>query len=217
MGESLTDDFQNEINSVEQVLQMVISPDRPAEVKSERQYQILESVQAGAKSYGRGVLVEDETGRLAQVTDFRLIKDSTRYGREDSTVRKPKVQTNPEFTLSYADGTQRVTMKPPKTLSIDWQALPLDEHDPFYEMTYVEIRGHRFQVGELVSFGSQVGTVTVINPDKQTLAIGAREVFEKETPYHLYQVNINDIDYIVRDNGDIKRNPDKTTFKPSLG
>lgn len=180
--------------------------------------QIIETAERGSASFAPGVLVRDKIGQLATVVSFEIVPDKTDYPRDDPSIRHPDKYTNPLITIQYPDGRQaQIDIDTPLTAVYDRAMPAIKAGEPGFNESHLEIRNHDYQLGELVSFGHQIGTLAVIYPDHQTVGISAREVWGKQTPRHLYRVDIDKIDYIERVDGDLKKNPDGTIYKPTLG
>jgi len=196
-----------------------IGPGEEGTQEKEKQPEIIESVARGAEeqTFAPGVLVRDGENRLAHIVSFVYVADTTKYGREDPSVRRPQKLRNPIFTIRYEDGEEATIGPAQKMAAVFFNEMAkIKEDEAFFNESHLEIRGHVFKLGELVSFGNQIGTLAIIYGDG-TIGISAREVWGKLSPRHLYRVNIDEVDFIERENGDIKKNPDGTIFKPTLG
>lgn len=183
----------------------------------ERNGRTIEAVGRGDSFFSHGMLVRDQEGQLAHILDYRMVADNSRYGRDDSSIRRPQKLANPVIRIEYADGHQAEIDVTTPLDAVYNRPVKVQEDDPFYDYAHLEERGHDFQLGELVSFGDQIGALAAIYPDERMVEISARVIWGQDTARYLYQTSVDQIDYIVRDNGDIKKNPDGTIFKPSLG
>ena len=184
----------------------------------ERNGRLIESAGRGDSIFAPGILVRDVNGELASVVDFQMVNDKTRYGREDPSIRRPKKLQNPIIRITYADGRQaEIDIDTSLTAVYNSGAARIQENEPFYDYSHIEVRGHEFRLGELVSFGDQIGTLAAIHPEEKIVEISARVIWGKDTARYLYQVGLDQIDYIERVDGDLKKNPDGTIYKPSLG
>lgn len=184
---------------------------------TERNAKVVESAPRGAYQFVPEMIVLDKDKNIATVTDFQTIPDTFAYKRDDPSVRHPLEYTNPVIKIRYDNGEEKEVGVGEALVPIYDSKIRKDiaEDDPHYQQINIEARSHRYQLGDLVSFGDQIGTLAIIHSD-QTVTISARVVWGKETPRYLYRAPIDQMDYIERDNGDIKKNPDGTIFKPSL-
>jgi hypothetical protein len=98
------------------------------------------------------------------------------------------------------------------------EIVEFDVNDPKYRFGNIELRGHDFQLGEVVSFGNGVGTLAGADSENRKFLIDAPKERGKGGANFIWSVDMDEVDYIVREEtGAIKRNPDKSLFKPTLG
>lgn len=185
---------------------------------------IVESVTSGGFHFGKGILIRDDEGRIAQIENTALVADEEKYEWDrDPSVRRPRKMTNPEIEVRYADGAQikfaaKQKMPPPVYKQSGKQ--PIQENEDFYDQSHLELRGHDFRLGEFVSFGNGAGKLALIVPgDKPQFGIIAEKVRGGEDrTMHLWMVDADQVDFVFHnEKGAIKRYPDQTLYKPTLG
>lgn len=194
--------------------------DQPVE-KKDRIERVVESVAAGAKYFSVGMIVRNQTGQLAEISGVSLEADTTDYGPEDRSVRRPKVQTNPVLTLKYPDGREEITRSIPTPIYIDLRKLSPEEIETYVGQTSFELRGHRYTIGERVSFRKSVGPIVMIYPGGDRVGVVANVEHDKvkhgrSLPMSVWEVPIEEIDYLEYEGSFIRRNEDKTIYKPTL-
>jgi hypothetical protein len=186
----------------------------------------LETVSRGTDYYAVGMLVRDPKGRLGQVAKVELVETKWRPRQQDMDpfISEPERYTKPKVTVRYADQaeksfTQRIPSPVYKTGGRVGQFEAEREH--FANFTSIELRGHHFYLGELVSFGNGVGILAAIFPaeNDQEVFVGivAEEERGKGGPRFVWRVKAAEMDFIEHDeNGAIRRNADNTIYKPTL-
>lgn len=185
--------------------------------------EIMPSVQSSDAHYSPEMIVRDKDGRLSRVTSILLVEDTENYKEyDDPSIKKPSKMVNPEIDICYNDGVVvkiKVGSRLPRPVYKNPER-PVKEGEEFYEFSHLELRGYDFKLGELVSFGNGVGRLALINPgESPQLGIVAESVRGKGgTETRLWAVDANLVDYVVHnEKGAIRRYPDSTLFKPTLG
>lgn len=207
--------------------------------KLEQPGRMVDSVPYGDRHFAKGILVRDKDGRIAIVVNaFRRIDGDTEMYHQDDyddpSIRHPKVYTNPELDILYADNTlKRFKAKSqfPSPVYAE-TSKPIHGNEDFHEYSHLEVRGHDFRLGELVSFGNGIGRLALITHKDKSPKLGGTDILELEQKFGivarkergkggetvLWMVDVEEVDYVVHDEkGAIKRYPDKTIFKPTLG
>ncbi len=186
----------------------------------------LETAEWGERRFATGTLGKDEKGQPFQViaiefqeiTDEAEIAKITAHGKEKGIVAQKKL-ADPMVTIQYADGSFRKTKKKLLASYYDKKA-EIKEGEDFYEDTHLELRSHDFKLGELVSFGDRFGKLAMIASGDQIQfgVVAETSSASKDRTAYLWLVDANLVDYIVHnEKGAIKRYPDHTLFKPTLG
>lgn len=184
--------------------------------------QVIPSVRSGERHFAVGTIVRDENDRLAQVTNFTLVEDADNYKWDaDPSIRRPKKMKNPELSVRYQDGLEKIFLVKPgisRPVYAD-SKIAIQENEDFFDQSHLEIRGHDFRLGEFVSFGNGAGRLALIVPnDNPQFGIVAQKERGQGGLTDVWLVSANEVDYIVHeDDGAIRRYPDNTLYKPTLG
>ena len=182
----------------------------------------MESFDSGILGYGAGILIRDKTGQIAEITSFYMVKETRWVEKRVAGIKGPEKKVRPRVLVRYHDGTEKdLDMEEAEgPLYLSSQQAKLTDEEKLQHPTSFEARGHRYQLGDLVSYGYRVGKLVAIFPEKDKVGLTGREgkfgQTESATEYY-WLVDMNEVDYLDREeNGAIKKNTDGTLYKPSL-